>query len=80
MSSEVVGDRDLVGEIAAACREQNLRVIARVDFAKAREEVWRDHPEWFRRDPKGAFVKRDSYYAACPLGNATELAENSPSR
>ncbi len=66
--SEVVGDRDLVGEIAAACREQNLRVIARVDFAKAREEVWRDHPEWFRRDPKGAFVKRDSYYAACPLG------------
>jgi hypothetical protein len=66
--SEVIGDRDLVGEIAAACREQNLRVIARVDFAKAREQVWRDHPDWFRRDPKGAFVKRDNYYAACPLG------------
>jgi len=66
--SKVVGDRDLVGEIATACRAQNLRVIARVDFAKAREEVWRDHPEWFRRDSKGAFVKRDNYYAACPLG------------
>lgn len=66
--SEVVGGRDLIGEIAAACREHDLRVIARVDFAKAREDVWRDHPEWFRRDPKGAFVKRDNYYAACPLG------------
>ncbi len=66
--SEVVGDRDLVGEIATACREQNLRVIARVDFAKAREDVWGDHPEWFRRDPKDAFVKRGNYYATCPLG------------
>jgi Hypothetical glycosyl hydrolase 6 len=66
--SKVVGERDLVGEIATACRAQNLRVIARVDFAKARAEVWGDHPEWFRRDPKGAFVKRDNYYAACPLG------------
>ena len=66
--SPVVGERDLVGEIANECRAQNLRVIARVDFSKAREEVWRDHPEWFRRDPKDAFVKRDKYYAACPLG------------
>jgi hypothetical protein len=66
--SPVIGDRDLVGEIAAECRRQNLRVIARVDFAKAREQVWGEHPEWFRRDAKGAFVKRDSYYAACPLG------------
>jgi len=66
--SPIIGDRDLVGEIAGECRRQNPRVIARVDFAKAREEVWRDHPDWFRRDPKGAYVKRDHYYAACPLG------------
>lgn len=66
--SPVIGGRDLVGEITAECRAQKLRVIARVDFAKAREEVWRDHPEWFRRDPKGAYVKRDNYYATCPLG------------
>jgi Hypothetical glycosyl hydrolase 6 len=66
--SPVVGDRDLVAEIASACAEQNLKVIARVDFAKARAEVWSDHPEWFRRDPKGAFVKRDNYYTTCPLG------------
>ncbi len=66
--SQVIGNRDLVGEIAAECRQQNLRVIARVDFAKAREEVWRDHAEWFRRDAKGAYVKRDNYYSACPLG------------
>ncbi len=66
--SEVVGERDLIGEIATACRAQNLRVIARVDFAKARADVWGDHPEWFRRDPKGAFVQRDDYYATCPLG------------
>src|SRR6202163_3240742 len=31
--SPVVGERDLVGEIASACAEQNLKVIARVDFA-----------------------------------------------
>jgi hypothetical protein len=66
--SPVIGERDLVGEIATACRAQNLRVIARVDFAKARADVWRDHSDWFRRDRKGAYVKRDDYYAACPLG------------
>jgi len=66
--SQVIGDRDLVDEIATECGRQNLRVIARVDFAKAREEVWGDHPEWFQRDPQGAPVTRDNYYAACPLG------------
>jgi hypothetical protein len=66
--SPVFGGRDLVGEIAAECTAQKLRLIARVDFAKAREEVFRDHPEWFRRDAKGEAVKRDNYYAACPLG------------
>lgn len=66
--SPISGKRDLLGETMEEARRQNVRVIARVDFAKAREEVWKDHPEWFRRDAKGNPMFRDGYYATCAMG------------
>ncbi len=66
--SPISGKRDLLGETMEEARRQGLRIIARVDFAKAREEVWTDHPEWIRRDPNGDPVFRGGYYSTCAMG------------
>lgn len=66
--SPISGKRDLLGETMEEARRQGLRIIARVDFAKAREEVWKDHPEWIRRDPDGDPVFRGGYYSTCAMG------------
>lgn len=41
--------RDIVGEVAAACRKRDIRFIARYDFSKAVDNTYRQHPEWFVR-------------------------------
>jgi len=66
--SPVIGKRDLVGEIVAEAHTQGLRVIARVDFGKARESVLKEHPEWFRRDANGQPVPARTGYRTCPVG------------
>lgn len=45
--SPFLGDRDLLGEIATACRAAGIRVIARVDFRGVEESLYRQHPDWF---------------------------------
>lgn len=42
-------DRDIVGEMTAACRKRDIRFIARYDFSKAEDNTYRQHPEWFVR-------------------------------
>lgn len=43
--------RDIVGEVVEACRKRDIVFIARYDFSKAADSVYREHPEWFvRRD------------------------------
>jgi hypothetical protein len=32
------------------------------------QDVWQDHPAWFRRDTPGKVVKSQDYFATCPLG------------
>jgi hypothetical protein len=66
--SPIIGERDLLGEIVEEARRHGLRVIARVDFAQARENVYNDHPEWFSRDATGEVVRAGSYYRTCPMG------------
>ena len=46
-------NRDLLGETTAEARRQNLKVIARVDFSTAHADIFKDHPEWFRRNATG---------------------------
>ena len=66
--SPVVEGRDLLGEIVAAARTKGLKVIARVDFSRAREDAWQAHPEWFQRDAEGQVMRAGVYYRTCPLG------------
>ena len=64
-------NRDLLGETTAEARRQNLKVIARVDFSKAREDVFKDHPEWFRRNATGKLdVEDEREYAPGARGEA----------
>jgi len=65
--SPVMGDRDLLGEIVAEAHARGLRVIARVDFSRAREDVYRAHPEWFQRLQDGNVARAGEYYRTCPV-------------
>lgn len=67
--SPISGKRNLLGETAEEARRQNLKVIARIDFSKARADVFNDHPEWFRRNAQGQpFAEGGDYYSTCTLG------------
>ena len=59
-------NRDFLREVTDRGHAASLRIIARVDFSKAREEVFRDHPDWFARSAAGEPVRFSSYYRACP--------------
>ncbi len=67
-----LGDRDLLGEIVAACRAAGIRVIGRVDFRGVEEHVYRTHPDWFSVDAAGAPRRLDytrpRLYASCYTG------------
>ncbi|MGC9520977.1 MAG: family 10 glycosylhydrolase [Anaerolineae bacterium] len=65
--SPVIGDRDLLQEIIEAAEPTGLRIIARVDFSKAREDVLEAHPSWFARDADGAVKRSGKYYLTCPV-------------
>ncbi len=48
-----MGERDLLSEVIEEAAEAGIRVIARFDFSKAREDLFRERPEWFRLDANG---------------------------
>ncbi|HVZ47273.1 MAG TPA: alpha-amylase family protein, partial [Gemmatimonadaceae bacterium] len=63
--------RDLLGDITAACRAADIRVIARVDFRGVEEAIYRQHPDWFGRAADGGPLlhtyTRPTLYVGCYL-------------
>ncbi|PAD80048.1 alpha-amylase family protein [Paenibacillus campinasensis] len=51
--------KDLLGEAIAKAHANGIRFIARFDFSKAHESVFRQRPEWFYRTREGREV---NYY------------------
>jgi hypothetical protein len=45
--------RDLLGESVGAAHKYGMRYIARVDFSKADDSIYHQHPEWFAVGPQG---------------------------
>ncbi|MDQ3701855.1 MAG: beta-galactosidase trimerization domain-containing protein, partial [Chloroflexota bacterium] len=67
--SELLQGRDFVGGVTERAHAAGLRVVARVDFAGAREPILRAHPDWVARDAAGETVRRRGVaglYATCP--------------
>jgi hypothetical protein len=52
--SEYLGKRDLLGEMVAAVKRRNIRVVARMDCNLAYEDALKAHPEWFERNRDGS--------------------------
>ncbi|MHC4677389.1 MAG: alpha-amylase family protein [Planctomycetota bacterium] len=62
-------DRDLLKEVIEEARANGIKVIARFDFSKARQELFRLHPEWFYLGTDGRPRQtRDSLYQTTMLG------------
>lgn len=50
------------------CHKAGIRVIARTDFSKIQESVYRQHPEWAYRTGEGKIVNYNGYVQTCPNG------------
>jgi hypothetical protein len=55
-------------EILDACHKRGIRVIARMDFSKLREDVFARHPDWAYRDKDGNIVNYNGNIQTCPNG------------
>ena len=55
-------------EIIEACHKRGIRVIARTDFSKLREDVFAQHPDWAYRDKDGNVVNYNGNIQTCPNG------------
>jgi hypothetical protein len=60
-----LGERDLLGEICAAAREEGMAVLARMDSNRATEDFYRAHPDWFTVNPSGEVGRAGERYIAC---------------
>ena len=67
--AEMLGDRDLYGEIVALAREEGLVVIARMDSNRVAKELYEAHPDWVCRDIEGKPYMQADKYVTC-IGSA----------
>jgi hypothetical protein len=72
--SPTIGERDLLAEVVHEARAQGLKVIARVDFRKARPALYDLQPDWFQLDDNEQVVREGEYYATTPLGGYQNAA------
>lgn len=61
--------KDLLGEAVAKAHEAGMRFIARFDFSKAHESIFRKRPEWFYRTKDGREVNYDGIVHTCINGD-----------
>lgn len=48
-----IGERDLLADIVKGCHDNDIKVIARVDFRGVHKERYDLHPDWFAQDENG---------------------------
>ncbi len=56
-------------EIIGECHSNGIKVIARMDFSKAREEVYLRHPDWAYRDSDGNIINYNGDVHMCISGD-----------
>ncbi|MCA0754623.1 family 10 glycosylhydrolase [Paenibacillus sp. N4] len=60
--------KDLLGETIEKAHESGIRFIARFDFSKAHESIFRERPEWFYRSKAGSEVNYFGIVHTCLNG------------
>lgn len=67
--NRMMGERDILGEITAACHEADIKIIARVDFRGVEQHIYEKFSDWFIKDEDGNPVKltytKPELYASC---------------
>lgn len=64
--SAFLGDRDLFGDLAKACKARGIRIGARTDPMYIYEDAAKAHPEWVARDQAGQmFGPVNGLYETC---------------
>jgi hypothetical protein len=67
-----MGTRDILKEITTACKEANIKVIARIDFRGAEEHIYEKFPHWFKMDrhqnPVKTTYTKPVLYESCYMG------------
>jgi hypothetical protein len=63
--AEILGDRDLFGELCRAANEDGLVVFARMDSNRAHEDFYRAHPGWFAVDAAGKPFRAGDQFITC---------------
>lgn len=69
--SKYLGDLDIFGDMAKACKAMGMRVLARVDPSVMRADALAAHPDWVARSANGEPRKHPadpSLYLTCPNG------------
>ncbi len=60
-----LGQTDLFGAVAAAAREENLVVLARMDSNRTDKAFYTAHPDWFAVDADGNVARAGDRYLTC---------------
>ena len=67
-----MGTRDILKEITTACKEADIKVIARIDFRGAEEHIYQKFPHWFKKDAAQNAVRtnytKPVLYESCYMG------------
>ncbi|MFN8440218.1 MAG: beta-galactosidase trimerization domain-containing protein [Caldilineaceae bacterium] len=66
-----LGERDLFGELVAACRKLGLIVVARTDPHAVHQEIYDAHPDWIAVDASGQKRRHwasPEMWVTCALG------------
>lgn len=57
---------DTLHRLVNRCHEEGIRVLARTDFSKVRQELFEGHPEWAFRTAEGKVMNYNGFVQTCP--------------
>lgn len=59
-------NNDKLKRTVELCHENGIRVLARTDFSKVKEHIWRKNPHWAFRTADGGIMNYNGYVQTCP--------------
>ena len=60
---------DSLDEVIKLCKSSGIRIIARMDFSKVRENIFIQHPSWVYRNTGGGVINYNGNFQTCVNGD-----------